>query len=311
MYSKTFHSVLISSVLTIVMWLNQVVVADVVWIKESGQPVFGRVVSVNASTLVFEQRINSGSYRNTEYQLADIQYHRNLKPELLSQLDGRNWGRYRDLAEELAAQKTDPVARETAIRLYVIAAANDKGEIGLSALTGLMSVARSQVEKEKFERLLALYSDPARSAVFQTRDKPLTQTPQVIDGRNDLLLLVQQLRRGGLSSRDRKDFERKLDEPSVKLGIQSLKQENVRSRLRQIAAITRPTPRELRYLVELESILRFNAESKLKGPRSQDWSDSAFLPASQWSTLPRIDRATEFDPAETLWRDGKWQRPND
>src|SRR5206468_9849498 len=73
-----------------------------------------------------------------------------VSPERLAALDPSKPQDYREYAEELAEKQRDPEARDTAIRLYAIAAARGDDNLRHSALLGLIALARNPDEERLF-----------------------------------------------------------------------------------------------------------------------------------------------------------------
>lgn len=104
---------------------------------------------------------------------------------------------YRAYAEELSAQREDPAAHSTAIRLYQIAAHLDPPRLGHSCVLSMIPLARSPQEERRF-RAMAYLLDPAHdAAVLQAAEAQASQSAELDPRRaQSLLKPLRALRQG-------------------------------------------------------------------------------------------------------------------
>ena len=89
-------------------------------------------------------------------------------PDRLEKLDPADPDGYRDYAEELAEKWRDPEARETALRLFLIAAYLAPDRLGHSCLLAMIPLADGELQQRRF-RAMAYLLDPAHdTSVLQT-----------------------------------------------------------------------------------------------------------------------------------------------
>ncbi len=156
---STWSLICVRAAFLLVVYLsgNPIARADVVWIKGEEQPKFGRLIDQDDQKVVFQLHGQPETNR-TEFQRTAIEtLVVNFDTQRLENLSPENFADYRDYAEELAAQRKDPVARELAVRLYIIAAAGSPGDIRQSSLKGLASLAENNQERQKWNTLRLLY----------------------------------------------------------------------------------------------------------------------------------------------------------
>ena len=118
--------------------------SDVIY-SNDGKIVFGIVESENESHIFFLQRLPAeGSYQQRVFPrdqirrlLVTVDQHR------LAQLQHGEWESYRDWAEELSVQATDPEARDLALRLYLIVARHADEPLRSAGFQGAIKVAGS------------------------------------------------------------------------------------------------------------------------------------------------------------------------
>ena len=115
---------------------------------------------------------------------------------------------YRDYADELAEKREDPEARNTAIRLYLLAAHLDPQGQGRSSLLSMAELARSPNEERKFRAMVYLL-DPAHDR-GELKPPSLTVAPKIKltkSQRTMLLTAIRALRDG--NRREALNFSRR------------------------------------------------------------------------------------------------------
>ena len=124
------------------------------------EPVAGYLVRQDAQTVVL--RVESGEGKTEEKTFPRVQVIdvlQTVSQERLAALQPANPQAYHDYAEELAEKRRDPEARDTALRLYLIAAYLDRAKLARGALLGMAGLARNGQERRKF-RAIADLLDP-------------------------------------------------------------------------------------------------------------------------------------------------------
>src|SRR4051794_9454767 len=96
----------------------------VVVLKGSNQPVVGYLVRQDDRSVTLREILPSGKSRESSFPRSNLdELIITVLPDRLTALNPARLTDYLEYAEELAEKKRDPEARETAIRLYAIAAA--------------------------------------------------------------------------------------------------------------------------------------------------------------------------------------------
>jgi len=287
--------------------------AAVVLPKDSGEPVYGYLLKNEAERVVIRENLPGGGTREREFSREEIdELILTVDPARLAQLRPDNPQGYLEYAEDLAEKRRDPEARDTAVRLYLIAAWLAPEQHGRGALLGMTALSRSAEEQRAF-RALAFTFDNYRDisllreeSVVGTRARSTDKDVSASDG---LLECVRQLRRGN-RSQARRQAERK----EIKAEFPRL--HGLFTYEEFLAACLDPSPPEqlVRSLVQAELNLMpavgvLAAES---APRGQS---TAWLPAVVASSPPlpvlSLERVTEFDPRECVFVAGKWLDPGD
>lgn len=129
--------------------------------------VFGYFVREDDQVIVVKVPLPGGEMEEKPYKKAEIEMIWVLDVKALGKLSPNAPKEYRDYAEELA-HKDDAEARETALRLFHIAAHLDPKTLGRSCLVSMSRLASNVADQRKF-RAMAYLLDPERNAdVLQT-----------------------------------------------------------------------------------------------------------------------------------------------
>jgi hypothetical protein len=141
----------------------------IVHLRDQDQPIRGYLVRENENTVVVAEVRPDGSTVERAILRSEIrELIRSVSDEQLSALRPENPAAYRAYAEDLAAQRADPDAQVTAIRLYLIAAHLDPQRLGPRCVLAMIPLARSAAEQRRF-RAMAYLLDPAHDpAILQT-----------------------------------------------------------------------------------------------------------------------------------------------
>lgn len=192
---------------------SQILHADMLVLSDQSKPVFGMFDSNETGTsdeirfFVFDaaqNRFELRRFNRSKVQLAVP----TVNQEQLVQLSVLRLREMYDFAEELASHRKDPVAQMIARRLVLVcihcgseAAGNEK-VVALAART-LVGLARSDAEREQFERIAFVYSGarPQRRDSDSTKSQKETGDNEAV--KKTVLQIVQALRREDYSLANR------------------------------------------------------------------------------------------------------------
>lgn len=229
-----------------------------------------------------------------------------VSSQRLAALDPAKPEAYRDYAEELLARRSDPVARDTAIRLYVIAAWLDRANLGRPAVLGLIALARSPEEEEKFRA--ALYLIDPRTHIDSVRvGRQATSDKKDVAAARELLRALRLLRTGkGPTARAI------IEKPTVGKLLESYSRILTRAEFTAASGQTVLSPRDLRQTLllelEMEAIIDPAAATESKST-SLTWSQQLRGTGSEAVPSFDLETLTEFDPRQSVYRNGKWVKP--
>lgn len=114
-----------------------------------------------------------------DFERSKITIIHQLNRDRLGKLSKEDPKAYRDYADELAKKDTDPEAKETALRLFAIAASLEPQQYGASCLLKMSSLASTPAEARKY-RAMAFLLDPKGDPSVLKKEvvKPVQATPQ-------------------------------------------------------------------------------------------------------------------------------------
>src|SRR5262249_32601062 len=112
-------------------------------------PVAGYLQSDDGKIVTIKVRLADGTEKTHEYERSKIKIIHEVDRKQLEKLSQNNPQGYFDQAEKLAKHPQDPEARDTAMRLYLIAASLDARQFGASGLTRMSALASSRAEARK------------------------------------------------------------------------------------------------------------------------------------------------------------------
>jgi len=133
--------------------------ARAILIEAGGVQVRGYFHSDDGKTLTIKVRSADGTEKIKEYERGKIKIIHQLDRDRLGNLSREAPKGYRDYAEELAQQTSDPEARDMAMRLFLIAAYLDPEKFGPSSLIRMSALAGTPAEARKC-RAMAFLLDP-------------------------------------------------------------------------------------------------------------------------------------------------------
>jgi hypothetical protein len=168
----------------------------------AGKRVSGYVVREDKAKIVIRSKV-AGKDRDDEYTLQNIRIIHRVSQERLAKLKKESPRDYRDYAEELAPKAEDPEARETALRLFLIAAWLEPDKLGRSCLMSMSNLARTPEEARRF-RALAYLLDAKHDPAALQLPKQTGSTSAVTDkasevAKTDFLSALKEFRRGRLA----------------------------------------------------------------------------------------------------------------
>lgn len=280
--------------------------------KGTAEPIRGFLVDANDVRVIVDVLAPDGQTKRRIFPRASLEEMiQAVSPEKLQSLRSDQPEAYRDYAEELAGKTNDPDARQTALRLYQIAAHLAPQKLGRSCLLGMIALARSPNEERKF-RAAAYLLDPDhdRSVLHSSKAAGVGRMKLSDEQRQQLRQLLRALREGRIADARTTGKRASLQEP-----------------LKQIAPfLTLSDFDDLRNGDSLPPNLLYKVLSVelaidpfANGRRSGDSLDeNAPRPPSTWSKLsdPKftdpapeltLELLTEFDPRQCHYRNGKWQ----
>jgi hypothetical protein len=134
----------------------------------------GYLVSEDAKKLVLRIPIGGGKVKDETFERSKVKILHRVDRERLEKLTKDTPSVYREYADELAAKKADPEAKELALRLYLIAAYLDPAKFGRSCLLSMTELANNPADARKYRAMAYLLdansdqsllkSDPAAKA---------------------------------------------------------------------------------------------------------------------------------------------------
>ena len=274
-----------------------VVSADTIWLAGEKEPIYGIVDSSDATNVSFRRTADGKEFESMTLARSEIESIVTSFDEarLVALIPG-DWGSWHRYAEELIPQKRDPVAHTLAMRLLVIVAANTSEAQRDAALADLISLARNEDQREKLHRLRYL-----ETGVLPLQKKK--EVSKAIPNANDRLRATRLVR----SIRNGVTIDNLLQDEQVKATVNAFKKVCSWEELVKISKSNRIDQQHLRTLVALEYQLRVGeSEGTANRQREVPWHFLAGRTGSKTLSLPTIGNATEFDPTQTRYADGRW-----
>jgi hypothetical protein len=206
---------------------------------------------------------------------------------------------YLEYAEELAPQWRDPIARRLAIRLYALAAQLDQAKLAPRAVRGLIDLARSPSEEHQWHRALFLV-DPRLSEATLLSLGPSPSAPQRLA--LEQALAAVRLARQGLGDQARTSAAN----PAVAAILRNYELLLTRNEFDLATKTVRLSDRQLQQLLTCELLLEQRLDPQFAPASDTPLGDLLAAGANAPVRWPNPARLTEFDPRETLYREGKW-----
>ena len=275
--------------------------ADIVWLRGQLEPIYGIIRSVDDSQLTLDESVGNGKYSERRLTRSEIEsYLVNVDHVRLEKLDAANPSGYLEYAEELATQRSDPVAQALCIRLYLIAAKHSSDEDRGSAICGLMAAARNAEERERFIQIAELYGVKLRSVQPDSAEIVSESTD-----RQSLLEALRKLRRG-----ESEAAAEALKNPALQKLVQGFSGGPDASELIRWAGMAQLSGRQLAQLLAMERALEL---SEVGGPSigtTSHWGAESTRSILSLTMIPNLETVTEFNPNNSVFRNGNWQKPD-
>lgn len=286
---------------------------DTIFLKD-GDTIFGRFVSEDEQSIHFSQRTDVfGEYQTVvieKSQIAEMVV--NIDPVLLEKLDPDQPNEYRDLAEELMTQKTDPEARDLAMRLFVLAIQYGDSKIHASCFSGLIYLSNDQDEEKQIRALANIMVPQANQSWLSPVESSSSNRVETDDRAGQLHQLAEALKQ--LRSEQRREAAVTLSKPwmdDVMLPFSVICDGN---QLRSWAMAAELETESLARILELEIAIAQQLDrtgnaveinSQPSAADRQDWSKLAVSgkPIRPPATLANL---TRFDPGKPWFRNGQW-----
>ena len=170
--------------------------AAAIYLKNEDRPVLGFITSKTVTHVTIQYWEND-ERKERVIPVSEIEeVVLTVSPEKLAALDTARLAEYRDYAEELAVKRIDPEARETAIRLFLIAAHFGEPVLRQSALRGLVPLSRNPIEKRRFLALAYRYG--AIDSLGASQSEPSSKSSgQLTDEQRKALVNAIRMARAG------------------------------------------------------------------------------------------------------------------
>jgi hypothetical protein len=303
-----------------------------------GTRVAGFLVREDEKTVVLRRRLPGGEEKREEIPRERIaEVHRAVRAERLEKLSKDRPEGYRDYAEELVERRDDPEARQTALRLFLIAAYLAPERLGGGCLLSMSHLAATPAEAQRF-RGMALLLDPRLGPDALTRrDTGKAPEGKEAPGRDDFLAALAAFRarqtakalayarKPGVAEwfaasellrfaefvkacEDHPECGR-CQEGRVTVAGKSVPCPHCKGK-------PRPAPlseRDLRRVILAELAALGQAATAEAGRATPGRSWGALLDRGRTAPAPflSLETLTEFDPRQCLYRGGKWVLPSD
>lgn len=291
-----------------------------------GKRAAGRMVKDEPGQIVIAARAADGGTENRTIERKSIQrIIVTVEPKRLEELKPSEPESYRELAEEIAAKKEDPEARETALRLYLIAAYRDPTNLGRGCLKAMAELAETPEESRRYQAM-AYVLDPKRQGTEPKIDfgPALTASPGASGSMtsNDFLKCLRAYREGKY-----KDAANLVKKPAAQRGFQRCKdvlrledfleacasgmtpQGTTIDQARKTEAVRLGSLR-----AEAREIARSIPPGKLQigapaAGAKESWSITAHTRGLAPVRPLDLEAITDFDPRESVFRGDRWIKP--
>jgi hypothetical protein len=135
----------------------------------------GYVVREDAGTVTIRVISPDGKDKVTTYDRAKIKIVHQVSRDRLEKLSQTKPKDYRDYADELAVRTNDPEAKETALRLYLIAGYLSPNDLGSYCLGKMSQIAPSAADSRRFKAMAVLLDPKGDPAILKA--EPAKKSP--------------------------------------------------------------------------------------------------------------------------------------
>jgi len=193
-----------------------------------------------------------------------------------------------------------------AMRLYLIAAYLQPDELGRSCLLGMAGLARTPEEERAF-RAMAFSLDPDHDpSLLKTPKATAADFPGIKENDRQALGTALKLLRSGKLDEARRYFQRAPVQAAATYYSHIISDSEYQEAIR---AAGRLTPRLLRKFLTLEITLSASSPTDVidEPPTSVPWSQLVAREDTQPAQPQDLTTLTEFDPRQSIFREGKWR----
>lgn len=280
--------------------------ADMLWLRDSEVPIPGMVVSETADSVEFRYRVD-GAEQTKEFERDRIQeLVITIDQQALERLNPNDLRMYLDQAEQLAANRPDVYAIQTAKRLCLIVARWGQSEMRESAFRLLVTLCEGE-ELTRVRRLAYVY----QPTLDFWESPEISEKGTSVRAREAVVEIVRLICREQ-SSEAKRRMEDELVAESVRQTLNRFSSVCNFEELMAAMDADSISLSQLGRLLRLERALETNQpSSNLRRPGlGKNWySASEQIDASR-SVLPEFKNVLPFDPSLTVYREGKWVEPD-
>ena len=238
-----------------------------------------------------------------------------ISPDRLTALSPDRPTEYRVYAEELAEKRVDPEARQTAERLFLLAAKLDPAGEGRSAMLALATLVPP--ERAGAVRAVGFLIDPAHDRTIltpagRTRETPATTAPPVDQ---DTLRLRALVLAGRLRRKEYATAAPMWNEPATQAKLVTAIPDFPVDAVEAVLADSGVLKSEvLLALVRAERVLRAGTTASAPASAAAGGDASSDpLPALVGGAEPvpvlSLEAVSPYDLGQTVYRDGAWRKP--
>lgn len=277
--------------------------AAAIYLKNEDRPVLGFITSKTVTHVTIQYWEND-ERKERMIPVSEIeQVLLTVSPEKLAALDTARLAEYRDYAEELAVKRIDPEARETAIRLFLIAARFGETELRQSALRGLVPLARNPIEKRRFVALAYRYG--AIDSLGASQNEPSSKASgQLTDEQRKALVNAIRMARGGNLRRARAIAEEAKLEKAFADNELGISHQDLLAALQGEEVSTENLIRLL--VLELSITEPGGLPEEVRQQDADSWGDLVARGKTEPVAALDIASVTEFNPADCFYNAGNW-----
>ncbi|UUO08010.1 hypothetical protein M4951_06755 [Blastopirellula sp. J2-11] len=287
--------------------------AAVVLVRGESDPVAGYVESRSGGVLRLRIPQAGGKNRTRDIPLGDVEeVIETVSPNRLAELSPDKPEGYRNYAEELAQKKIDPEARETALRLFLIAARLDSAHLGRSCLLGMTAIARSPEEASRFQAMAYLLDPEHDAQLIHKRPAVQLANPERVEEWKSLIITGLRKLRGGDYRSARAILKRSEIQKAFDSIVSDIRYEDCVAILNKSCPgceggkIPMPLIRKL-VLAELSLLPEVHGASDLESV--PEWSELTAAENHKPLATLTLETITEFDPRNSVYRRNKWESP--